>query len=123
VAALVFAGTAAAAPAHAQPATVVGCDVDYTVPVHWGPGVGFVGQVIVTNTGNVDAVWRVEITFLSSDVTHSWNGVFTVGPQSVIIEPASWDPMLTPGQVSITAGFTGTGDGVPSSISVTCTSV
>ena len=121
VAALVFAGTAAAAPAHAQPPVAVGCDVDYTITIQWSTG--FVADVTVTNTGSVDVAWQVEITFVSSEVTNAWNGVFTFGPQSVIIEPALWDPMLTPGQVSIPAGFIALGDGALSGISVTGTSV
>jgi len=120
VAALAFATTAAAAPAQAQPPpTVVSCSANYTIAVAWSTG--FVADVTVTNNGNVNVVWQVEIHFVSSDVINAWNGVFTFAPQTVIIDPPTWAAGLAPGQVSPTAGFTATGDGLPSSVSVTCT--
>ena len=118
-AALALAATAATAPAQAQPATVVGCDVDYTISGQWATG--YFSEVTVTNTGNVDVVWQVEIDFVRSDVVNAWNGVFTIGAQNVIVDPPTWAPVLLPGQVSPIAGFTGNGDGMPSTVSVTCT--
>jgi cellulase/cellobiase CelA1 len=69
---------------------------------------GFIAQFTVTNSSMVQmADWRLEFDLpVGESVLHTWNSSFTQTGTHVVITPANWNRMITPGG-SATGGFRG----------------
>ncbi|HEX5496076.1 MAG TPA: glycoside hydrolase family 48 protein [Mycobacteriales bacterium] len=94
-------GITGAAPTPALAAG--GCRIDYTVPTDWG--VGFTGNVTITNTGDPVNGWTLGFTFPGNQqVTNGWNGTYSQTGAAVTVTDVGYNAVLATG-ASTSTGF------------------
>jgi hypothetical protein len=83
------------------------CHVTYTTQSQWAGG--FVGQVVIGNTGSsAISSWSLAFTFPGDQkITSNFNGGFAQSGENATLTSASYNGAIAPGG-SVTVGFQGT---------------